>query len=272
MRQVDRFSVGIPPSLDRDLSAEISKIRDGEKAHADIYRHNDVMTKLRLLYLDKCFLCETFFGESGVVEHFLPWHKDFPERAYDWENLNLSCDDCNNRKKQKPYRVPSNPRQAAAKTVLIDPSNPPFGSTVEELIQFNKYCEAVSGGKESTSHEVLNSINFLNDRIPFHSRHRRWVELTEVVFQSDCKTIWWELRDMPAINPHDWDDADLFSARISALERGDAIYEMFLTERAPFYSCMKYVVFQFFRLSIYDFKRMSDAFRKYKGLPSVSGR
>ena len=47
---------------------------------------------------------------------------------------------------------------------------------------------------------------------------------------------------MREINPADWDD-DMFSDKMSALKRGDAIYEMFLTERSPFYKCMKYIVF-----------------------------
>lgn len=271
MRQVDRSSVGVPPSLERDLSAEISKIRDGKKARADIYRSDDVLSRLRTLYLHKCFLCEVVVEDKGVVEHFLPWHKDVPERAYQWENLNLSCDDCNNRKRKSPYRVPSDPRQAATRTDLIDPSNPPFGCKVEELIQFNKDCEAVSGGKESTKTEVNNTINFLNDPIPLRYRSRHWNELMRVVFESDCKRNWWAFRDMREINPADWDD-DVFSDRISALERGDVVYERFLTERSPFYTCMRYVVFYVLRLSANDFERMSKAYRKYKNLPFISSK
>ena len=76
---------------------------------------------------------------------------------------------------------------------------------------------------------------------------------------------------MREINPADWDD-DMFSDKMSALKRGDAIYEMFLTERSPFYKCMKYVVFHVLRLSVNDFKRMSEAYRKYKGLPFISNK
>lgn len=201
---------------------------------------------------------------------FLPW-KGVPERAYQWENLNLSCKDCNDRKKGKPYRVPTNPRQASTRTDLIDPSNPPFGCRIEELIQFDKHREAVSGEKESLKSEVINTIKFLNDPMPLCYRNRRWDEFTEVVFQSDCKTKWWDFRDMREINPADWDDT-VFSDRMSAIERGDAIYEMFLTERSPFYTCMKYVVFQMLRLSVNDFRRMSEAYRKYKGLPFISDK
>ncbi|MDM8548904.1 HNH endonuclease signature motif containing protein [Desulfobacterales bacterium HSG2] len=215
--------------------------------------------------MEKCFLCEKFVGKKGIVEHFLPWHKEFPERAYEWENLNLSCNECNDRKRQKPYRIPADPHKPAMKTVLINPSKPSFGYTVEELIRFNKHREAVAGGKKSVSSEVVNTIKFLNDTKPLRYRNRRWDELTEIVFQSDCKTIWWEFRDMRAINPNDWDDAE-FSGKISALERGDAVYQMFLTERSPFYACMKYVVFEILRLSVADFKQMSDTYRKYKGL------
>ncbi|OQX26073.1 MAG: hypothetical protein BWK80_12285 [Desulfobacteraceae bacterium IS3] len=271
MRQVDRSSVGVPPSLDRDLSAEISKIREGGEASSKIYRHNDVLSRLRELYLDKCFLCEIFVGNKGVVEHFLPWHKNFPARAYQWENLNLSCKDCNDRKRKSPYRIPANPHQAATRTDLIDPSNPPFGCKVDELIQFNKHREAVSGERESLKSEVINTIKFLNDPMPLCYRNRRWDEFIEVVFQADCKKDWWAFRDMREINPADWEDK-VFCEKMSALERGDAIYEMFLRERSPFYTCMKYVVFHVLRLSANDFKRMSEAYRKYKGFPFVSDK
>jgi len=267
MRQVDRSSVKNPACLARDLSGEIVKIREGGKARTDIYRHDDVVRKLRLLYLDKCFLCEKFVGEKGEVEHFLPWHKEFPERAYDWENLNLSCKGCNRRKRKKPYRVPANSNQAATKTVLIDPSDPPFGCDVEELIGFDKHREAVSAGKESDTDEVQCTLKFLNDAIPLKNRNRRWDEFVEIVFQSDCKSVWWEFRDMRSINPDEWHDNE-FAQKISALERADALCGRFLSKRSPFYTCMKYAVSEFFRLSVKDFRRMSSAYRKFKGLPA----
>jgi len=52
MRQVDRSSVGNPPCLDRDLSAEIEKIREGAKPRTDI----------TILYLhEKYGLCPTLY-------------------------------------------------------------------------------------------------------------------------------------------------------------------------------------------------------------------
>ena len=109
VRQVDRTTVAVPPRLQDNLTEAMERVRQGQRPDTGIYRHNDVVVRLKRLYLEKCFLCERELRTDGEVEHFLPWHQNFPERAYDWANLHWSCKDCNQRKRYKPYRVPDAP-------------------------------------------------------------------------------------------------------------------------------------------------------------------
>lgn len=70
-----------------------------------------------------------------------------------------------------------------------------------------------------------------------------------------------------------WDSIDphLKLKRIlKAIRLLDARLRKFLRERSPFYTCMKYAAFQMLRLSVNDFERMSEAYRKYKDLSFIS--
>lgn len=249
MRQVNRDSVGAPPRLMGDLSAEIEKIKQGQKAQPTIYRHPDVVSKLRCLYLDKCFLCECHVGEGGEVEHFLPWHKGAPERAYDWKNLNWSCPHCNKSKKQFH----------SCEFSLIDPSNPPC--CLDELISFDKDCN-MHGGRNTEyvqKPEVQHTLELLNNPFPRSARRVRLKELEESIFEIH-KTSWEKLQKMDSIEPATWSNEER-SQLLPALDRADALYNFFLTEKAPFSVCMQAVLFPLFHFTVHDFRRMSEAYR-----------
>jgi len=51
----------------------------------------------------KCFFCESILNRSSYceIEHFLP-KSTFPESAFDWQNLQISCRICNNSKSATP--------------------------------------------------------------------------------------------------------------------------------------------------------------------------
>ena len=67
-----------------------------EKAKVNgTYRLEEVITRLKTDFNNKCYLCE----EKGVkdinVEHFEP-HLNDKEKKFDWNNLFWSCSYCNN--------------------------------------------------------------------------------------------------------------------------------------------------------------------------------
>lgn len=81
-----------------------------------IYGHDKVKEKLRTLQSHKCCFCESTIGHIsyGDVEHFRPkagWVQDdepinkpgYYWLAYDWDNLLLSCQICNQRYKKNYF-------------------------------------------------------------------------------------------------------------------------------------------------------------------------
>ena len=267
MRQVDRSTVGIPKCLDQDLTNDINLVIKNKKLNQNIYRNYEVVEKLKILYLNKCYLCEADVKDSFEIEHFLPWSINNPERAYDWSNLHLSCKRCNQAKRNKKYKEKDG--EIVTKTILIDPSNPPFCCTVEQLIKFNKYCEATSAGKEAEKNEVKNTISFINSQTLKNLRQRCWSDITQILLEYDCINDWRDIvKEPPPIELKKWESNPVkFSRMLKVLDNADIIYSNYLIESAPFYTCIKYVIFENLRLSVKDFQRMSNAFRDYKGMP-----
>lgn len=271
MRQVSR---GPKPSiLTTDLSDAHLKIRAGGDADGSIYRHEDIVLSLRRLYLDKCFLCECKIeGNRGQVEHFLPWHRDYPERAYEWDNLHWSCSDCNQRKRRKPYRHPSSPKEAAIRTALLNPCAPPHEYVVNDLLGFDPY-DRMAVLKEIPSdsakkENLYNTVSFLNDAIPLSQRQRRFTEFGFALFEAGCTEIWRKLSALLSVGTIDLTGlpSDERITYAEALRKADGIFEQFLCDSSPFFSCMTSAMYPVYKLTVLDFRRMSDLFRDTRGL------
>lgn len=69
------------------------------------YAHKKIVDALWRASYGKCFYCEcSLDGKSKEVDHFI----EVAERkdlAFDWDNLNLSCDQCNNKCPNKDIPV-----------------------------------------------------------------------------------------------------------------------------------------------------------------------
>lgn len=63
------------------------------------YRHPDIKRKIRDETSDKCAYCESKITHAypGDIEHLLPY-SIFPNQIVEWNNLTLSCGECNRRK------------------------------------------------------------------------------------------------------------------------------------------------------------------------------
>jgi len=59
------------------------------------YKSQDVLTKLNAIFHGKRYICETKGLQSPRVEHRIP-HRGDEELIFDWDNLFLSCERCNN--------------------------------------------------------------------------------------------------------------------------------------------------------------------------------
>lgn len=58
------------------------------------YKEHDVIEALRLMFHDKCYLCEQGSISNPEVEHFVP-HNKTAVLKYGWDNLFFSCRRCN---------------------------------------------------------------------------------------------------------------------------------------------------------------------------------
>lgn len=85
------------------------------------YKYQDVKEALKLLYHGKCAYCETY-DPSPHVEHYRPKRGGYYWLAYSWDNLIISCSQCNTK---KGNQFPIAGQKAS------------FSGTAEELVQIN---------------------------------------------------------------------------------------------------------------------------------------
>lgn len=123
--------------------------------NSKIYGHIDVKEALIKSQDYKCCFCESHIGHIGYgdIEHFRPkagWVQNdenintpgYYWLAYDWENLLLSCQICNQRYKKNYFPLLPNSSRALShnqdvrreQPIFINPSN----EEVEEYITFNE--------------------------------------------------------------------------------------------------------------------------------------
>lgn len=89
------------------------------------YKYQDVKDALRSLYHGKCAYCETY-DPSPHVEHYRPKRGGYYWLAYSWDNLIISCSQCNTK---KGNQFPIIGQKAS------------FQGTAEELAQINILSE-----------------------------------------------------------------------------------------------------------------------------------
>jgi uncharacterized protein (TIGR02646 family) len=261
MKGVDRTSVTKPLCLAKNLSADINLVQSTGKINNSIYGHVDVSTELKTLYNEKCYLCEKDVSSSYQIEHYLPWSKEEPSRAYDWNNLHLSCDKCNHRKRKKEYKVINPVNNVVVDILVLDPSNLPSGYSIDQLIKFerNRKCIAI----EPSVPKVSKTIDFLNEILPKTERDNRWDELESFLWEKREQTILWELIiSMKEIVLPD----DLVERKkiIEALKFANNFYQLFIKDTAPYSKCMCDILLASKDFSRNELKRMSEFYLNLK--------
>lgn len=89
-----------PECLEKEKLKEEKK-RNGERKTGGNYKCGCVQEKLQEDFKGKCYICESKFFTSPVVEHFKP-HRDIDiGLKFNWENLFLACGYCNGVKSDK---------------------------------------------------------------------------------------------------------------------------------------------------------------------------
>ncbi len=121
-----------------------------------IYAHKKVKKELIKLQHGKCCFCESEITSVsyGDVEHYRPkggWIQDaeplntpgYYWLSYDWDNLVLSCQICNQQFKQNYFPLADNNSRALNHTYRITNEDPlfihPVNENPEDYIEFDKH-------------------------------------------------------------------------------------------------------------------------------------
>ena len=85
------------------LAAYLEKrqINPGHRPPSAQYGHEELRDILERMSHDKCFYCECKIGGDTGMKSEIDHHievAEYPGLAFDWENLYLSCHDCNRKK------------------------------------------------------------------------------------------------------------------------------------------------------------------------------
>jgi len=86
------------------------------------YAHRQVKDSLVIMFRGKCAYCESPIRvvSYGHIEHFYPKSKpEYIDRTFDWNNLLLSCEICNN----AGHKGTSFPLDSSGDPLLIDPTD-----------------------------------------------------------------------------------------------------------------------------------------------------
>ncbi|MDI6793175.1 MAG: HNH endonuclease [bacterium] len=83
------------------LAAYLAKRPANPRPPSSQYGHRDIRDTLGAMSFNKCFYCECKLGtakdERGEIDHYIEVEEE-PRLAFDWDNLYLSCHDCNSKK------------------------------------------------------------------------------------------------------------------------------------------------------------------------------
>lgn len=78
----------------------IESLKREKRKGSGKYNTNEVNKALGLMFAHKCYLCEKKDLDNLQIEHLVP-HRGNRDLMFDWENLFLSCNHCNNIKNDK---------------------------------------------------------------------------------------------------------------------------------------------------------------------------
>jgi len=189
--------------LKRELIEQADREESKFSFYSEVYAHSTVKECLELDQYNKCAYCERYRnGDFGDVEHFRPKNgyqqssktpinkPGYYWLAYDWDNMLLSCSECNRVFKKNLFPLRDERKRGVScrniedeEPLLINPvsDNPAqyicFEAHVIKAITINE-TESIKG-------KMTIDVFKLNDREDLvESRRRKWNE-----YQDRIKTI-----------------------------------------------------------------------------------
>ncbi|MBE4398809.1 hypothetical protein HJ025_18905 [Vibrio parahaemolyticus] len=163
MRKVDRSSVPFPNRLlQQNLTEDnLAHLENYKQISGSIYGHQDVKNSLKMLYFDKCYICEGDISSGDYdVEHYLP-KRYFPQLGYTWQNLHKACTGCNLAKENKNFFV-TDEEGNVTDIKLLDPSSLEYDIADYICFTIDSKAERVDIGQNPiVITKAINTIHYL---------------------------------------------------------------------------------------------------------------
>ena len=103
----------------------IESLKREKRKGSGKYNTNEVNKALGLMFAHKCYLCEKKDLDNLQIEHLVP-HRGNRDLMFDWENLFLSCNHCNNIKNDKFTPILDCTKVAVDKKIAFRRHSEPF--------------------------------------------------------------------------------------------------------------------------------------------------
>lgn len=159
-----------------------------EDFDSTIYGHKDVKDALIKVQDYKCCFCESKIGHisHGDVEHFRPkagWVQDneainkpgYYWLAYEWDNLMLSCEICNQRHKKNLFPLLNPAQRALSHNTPISLESPlfihPANENPEDFITFKEEIPVAVEGNER-GEETIKKLGLDREQLNEQRRSR----------------------------------------------------------------------------------------------------
>jgi uncharacterized protein (TIGR02646 family) len=148
-----------------------------KKRALSMYKKAAIKAVLDSMFYSKCAYCESRLGvtDQGHIEHYRP-SSIYPELAFDWDNLLLSCSECNG----KQFKSDQFPRDDEGGPLINPCSDDP-----NEHLQFEFIEEAKLAVIKSITRRglVTKDVLGLNRRPKLQQDRSNWISIISLLKQ-----------------------------------------------------------------------------------------
>lgn len=164
-----------------DLQREITSkgsYASVNKKFKNKYKHPKVRESLGQMYNRYCCYCETDFEKTGYarIDHRQPASK-FPQLAFEWSNLHLSCEVCNSEKSDEWDNA--NP--------ILDPTTDDIKSHLKACVITGEIFDLSPRGLTTIQHTKLTRETLNTARLRIANRYRDIILYAYQTNNSDLK-------------------------------------------------------------------------------------
>lgn len=188
MRHINRLPIPLILASKHDewQAKYVSKLTTNETLRPDgsKYGHKEIRERLNSCSFNKCFYCESkLTGSLREIDHYIEVSIDH-SKAFDWDNLYLSCTNCND-------KIDHN-------TIPVSDALNPCVDSDEEIqrhITFEKECICSQSGSD----KGLKTIQkFKLDSDVLDLRRSKWLTKLATIANEICGTMMSENRTVPS--------------------------------------------------------------------------